>query len=250
MKAYIAGPMTGYGDYNFPAFHHAAEWLRKIYPHAEIISPAEMDGGNTTLDRTYYMSRDLNVVINCDTIFFLPGWAKSRGATLEHDVAEACGVCGVTMHPTGDSYHLSTIFDKGKVVVEPFPIGVVQADQRLPSERHDPAKCSHPDCSGGGTKADDNKLRFDLIPTAPLRAWATVKTFGSKKYGDRNWEKGIPFSRVYAALQRHLVAWFGGEDLDPESKESHLAHAMCNVGFLLEYMLRYDKFKKFDDRPY
>ena len=83
-----------------------------------------------------------------------------------------------------------------------------------------------------GKKFDEDKIRLDLIPVLPLQGWAKILTFGSKKYGDRNWESGIKYSRVFGALMRHILAWWGGEDNDPETGENHLYHAMCCLGFL------------------
>lgn len=84
-------------------------------------------------------------------------------------------------------------------------------------------------------KDDHGKLRFDLIPPGPLKDLAAVYTVGASKYGDRNWEQGLAWGRVFAAIQRHLWAWWGGEDLDPEDGLSHLAHAAWGCFTLLEY---------------
>ena len=70
--------------------------------------------------------------------------------------------------------------------------------------------------------------------------------FGQRKYSARNWEKGMDWSRVYDSLNRHLLAWWGGEDLDPETGLSHLSHIGCNIAFLIAYNAR--KVGK-DDRP-
>lgn len=98
----------------------------------------------------------------------------------------------------------------------------------------------------GGRKDDQQKTRYDLVPTYSLEQWARVLTFGAQKYEDRNWEKGIHYGRCYAALLRHMTAWWGGEDIDPESSLPHLAHAMCCVGFLLHYSKHNTDM---DDRP-
>ena len=97
-----------------------------------------------------------------------------------------------------------------------------------------------------GTKHDKGKRRMDLIPIQPLYDWADVLTFGAEKYEDRNWEKGIKWSKIYAAILRHLTMFWKGEDLDPESGLPHLAHAMCGCSFLLEYKRTH---KELDDRP-
>ena len=96
-------------------------------------------------------------------------------------------------------------------------------------------------------KWDSNKLRYDLVPVEPLRLLAAVLTFGAAKYADRNWEGGFDWSRVYAALQRHLNAWWGGESIDSETGLSHLAHAACCLFFLMEFEARSTGH---DDRPY
>lgn len=60
-----------------------------------------------------------------------------------------------------------------------------------------------------GVKFDSGKLRMDLLPTDALEALARILTDGADKYGARNWEKGMAWSRPYAALLRHLLAWWG-----------------------------------------
>lgn len=97
-----------------------------------------------------------------------------------------------------------------------------------------------------GTKYDESKVRTDLLPTNPLMDIAKVLTFGARKYNDRNWEKGIAWNRVYGALQRHLFAWWNGQDLDPETGLSHLAHAGCCIVFLLEFEKTH---RELDNRP-
>ncbi|UOF82098.1 hypothetical protein [Caudoviricetes sp.] len=95
-------------------------------------------------------------------------------------------------------------------------------------------------------KFDLGKLRMDLIPIKPLRDLAKVLTFGAGKYGERNWESGLKWSRPYAAILRHLTSWWCGETHDPETGINHLAHVMCNVAFLLEYD---ETHRELDDRP-
>jgi hypothetical protein len=70
--------------------------------------------------------------------------------------------------------------------------------------------------------------------------------------GERNWEKGIKYGRVFGALIRHTTTWFmckvtGQTTTDPETGLSHLAHAGCCILFLLAYETR--KMTDFDDRP-
>lgn len=89
-----------------------------------------------------------------------------------------------------------------------------------------------------GLKNDGEKVRWELVPPDAVNEVAKVLTFGAHKYADRNWEKGMEWSRVYGALQRHMAAWWGGEDTDSETGLSHLAHAGCCIMFLLSYEKR------------
>ena len=96
-----------------------------------------------------------------------------------------------------------------------------------------------------GTKFDADKPRMELLSTIALLEIAKVMTHGAKKYDAHNWRKGIAWSRIIGAAYRHLAAFNGGEDLDPESGISHLAHLGCCIQFLLEYQITH---KELDDR--
>lgn len=99
-----------------------------------------------------------------------------------------------------------------------------------------------------GVKHDDGKLPWHLVPWDAVKVIVEVLKFGMRKYAARNWESGIYYSRLYAACIRHLTAWFqDGEDKDPETGISHLAHAACCILFLLAYVVRGKH--AWDDRP-
>lgn len=102
------------------------------------------------------------------------------------------------------------------------------------------------DPSKMGVKFDDGKIRFDLLPPEGPKAVATILAVGAKKYAARNWEQGMDWSRPFAAMQRHLWAWWAGEKNDPDSGLPHLWHAACNCFFLIAYESRS---KGTDDRP-
>lgn len=89
----------------------------------------------------------------------------------------------------------------------------------------------------GGIKHDSSKLRMDLIPPECLEEVAKVLTFGANKYSDWNWAKGFKWSRLYASTLRHLYAHMRGESKDKETNISHLAHATCNLLFLMYHEL-------------
>ena len=84
-------------------------------------------------------------------------------------------------------------------------------------------------------KFDQDKVRMELLPVLPLEAVARVLTIGARKYDQDNWRKGFDYSRTYGAAQRHLSDWYKGIDLDDDTSENHLAHAICNLMFLLEF---------------
>lgn len=84
-----------------------------------------------------------------------------------------------------------------------------------------------------GKKLDAGKEPLDLIPYEALREIAKVLDFGAKKYSRGNWTGGIAYSRLIAATLRHVNQFNAGEDNDPETGLPHMAHAGCEVIFLL-----------------
>lgn len=87
---YVSGPMSGLPDLNFPAFHAAAAELRAL-GHT-VVNPAEKQSeGDPAMTWADYMRQDLAMMMDCDTIYMLPGWQQSKGATLEHHVAVQLG---------------------------------------------------------------------------------------------------------------------------------------------------------------
>lgn len=89
MKLYIAGPMTGYAELNFPVFHAEAARLRAI--GFEIVNPAEINVDPAAGWLTC-MRADIKQLVDCDGIALLPGWHQSRGASIEHGIARDLGL--------------------------------------------------------------------------------------------------------------------------------------------------------------
>ncbi len=87
-----------------------------------------------------------------------------------------------------------------------------------------------------GVKYDDNKPAMELLSSKALIEIAKVMGKGKEKYGSDNWRNGLAWRRVIGAAYRHLSAFNDGEDLDPETGLSHIAHLGCCALFLLEYI--------------
>lgn len=89
--------------------------------------------------------------------------------------------------------------------------------------------------TGKGLKNDSEKVRLELISSKALIELGKVLTFGAKKYDSNNWRKGIEWTRIVGAILRHVQAYNDGETFDKETGLSHMAHAMCECMFLLEF---------------
>ena len=84
------------------------------------------------------------------------------------------------------------------------------------------------------TKADEGKVRLDLVPTSLMWAVGTIMTYGAEKYYEGSWREVDP-KRYKAALLRHLMLYLEDpQSRDEESGYYHLWHLLCNATFLLE----------------
>lgn len=103
---YIAGPMTGYPEFNLPAFASATTRLTAAGYHA--VNPGR-HGVDPAMTWTDYVRRGLSELVNlCDGVALMDGWEASRGATLEYTVARALGM---RIHPVAawlDGAHADT----------------------------------------------------------------------------------------------------------------------------------------------
>lgn len=100
MKVYIAGPMRGIPEWNFPAFHEARKRWREAGHTA--FSPASTDealgysetteGFNEKPHLLHVIHSDILCISNADAIALLPGWEKSSGATVELALAQFLGL--------------------------------------------------------------------------------------------------------------------------------------------------------------
>lgn len=97
-------------------------------------------------------------------------------------------------------------------------------------------------------KHDENKPEQHLLPSLALEEIGIVMSLGAKKYEEYNWAagNGINWSRYFNATLRHLWSFWRGNNLDEETKRSHLAHAGACILILIEMTLLK---KGIDNRP-
>ncbi len=81
MRLYIAGPMTGIKDFNFPEFHRVTKLMREA--GYDGLNPAEKDCGSTNKSWEFYMKLSIKELMGCEGLCTLDGCANSKGANLE-----------------------------------------------------------------------------------------------------------------------------------------------------------------------
>ena len=196
-KIYIAGPMSGYPEFNYPSFF-AMEHILKQIGVETVLNPVVIGDGDTTMPYDFYIRHSLQMVSQATAIVMLDGWEKSKGAQLEHLSATTMGL---------------PVFD-----------------QRLNLIEYKNTENVDPKAAAGAIKCP-----MWLIPPVALETIAWVLGLGAKKYGEYNWRMTkIKASTYISAIMRHLMAWHRGEDLDPESGKSHIAHIGACCAILLD----------------
>jgi len=91
------------------------------------------------------------------------------------------------------------------------------------------------------------KAPLQLLPPFPMEQLAWVHKLGADKYGSWNWRENKVEAMTYVgAIRRHLDAFVEGENQDPESKRSHLAHIMASCAILMDAE---DQGQLIDNRP-
>ena len=100
-----------------------------------------------------------------------------------------------------------------------------------------------------GIKHDSKKPKMNLLPPKAIVEVAKVLTFGAQKYGPENWKELEDLQNRYlAGALRHIFAHMDGEQLDPETGLSHMAHALCCLLFKLEIELENAKIEEEEPR--
>lgn len=145
--------------------------------------------------------------------FYIRDAANIRGRLVDRsDILETCGFAG-----RPDAAEILDALDKCfRAFDEVMASGPISAAD-----------------SAGFVKHDAGKQRLDLLPFDALLDVGRVLTHGAAKYPADNWRKCSEPRRYLGAALRHLFAHATGERMDPDSGLPHLAHAACNVLFLL-----------------
>ena len=108
----------------------------------------------------------------------------------------------------------------GGVVMSPMPIATPA-----------PPRAANPKTAIGRSKP----AMLSVIPPAGLLHLGEVMKLGAKKYGPFNWRvEPVPAEVYVDAAMRHLMSWYDGEDEDPESGQSHLAHVMACCAIIID----------------
>ena len=117
------------------------------------------------------------------------------------------------------------------------PTFEVEHSGKLEDDRHT-RQFPKPEIIGKNPKTSAGRAKpalLSVIPTAALLHLGEVMKLGASKYGPFNWrEEAVPAEVYIDAAGRHLLSWWDGEDLDPESGMSHLAHVIACMSILID----------------
>lgn len=216
MKIYLSGPMTGYPQYNFPAFDYAAAKLRA--EGHEVFSPADNDRvrgltGDTTIPfppgvtaRVLFKDDTSYICDHAEKVALLAGWEKSRGARAEVALAEAIQI---QVEILGPEYNLPT-----------------PANDNAPAPARDkvaPPSRALPQTSAARKEFPLATGVIDYFPDA-LAAVSNVSFIGNKQHNpgqDLHWARGKSMDHA-DTIVRHFVER-GTVDVDGVRHSAKLA---------------------------
>lgn len=101
-------------------------------------------------------------------------------------------------------------------------------------QRHQCTDCGFTQGQREAKKLDIGKPQLSLNPPEALAAMAQAFEYGARKYARNNYKKGMAWTRLIDAALRHITAFAHGEDIDSESGNGHIAHALACLA-MLEY---------------
>jgi hypothetical protein len=227
--------MRGIDQFNFKAFDEAAANLRRngwtVFSPAEHDRETGFDETRNTLegfDLKQAFQWDCNRVCEADYIVLLPGWEKSTGVNAELAVAKMVGTEVRYYSPPGSLYDTWSIWKE-----DPFRQPSVEV---LIPDLSPTGEVRVVSATGG---AKGKKLaQLGALDPASLMEVAKIAGFGSTKYARMNFVLGYDWSLSYDAMQRHLHAFWNGDDYDDESGLYHIAHAAWHCLALLTFLMR------------
>lgn len=274
-RAYLAGPMTGIPQFNFPLFDAVAHDLRVA--GWDIVSPAELDdpetreaalaspdgapGGSAINGETWadFLARDVKLIADeVDAVILLPGWEGSKGARLEAFIASLSGhkvyfyepACEIGIQEVPEA-RLHALLHASATSQPPVNGGKIE----FLSYDEEPASGERPlgltetrviNADTGGEKGTKDQ-RMGLLPWKQLAEVAEHYNAGALKYADHNWMKGYAWHLSFDAMMRHAVKWWAeGEELDEETQTSHLSAIVFHALALMYFR---DNYPEGDDRP-
>ncbi|WP_018123389.1 dATP/dGTP diphosphohydrolase domain-containing protein [Desulfovibrio oxyclinae] len=145
-------------------------------------------------------------------------------------------------HPTARGFKIVPILEDASEET-PFPNPAILAAMGHTGEKGGDIKNSD-----NGVKFDNGKPRTDLLPPEALLGMADLYAVGARKYADRNWEKGMFYTRLIGALLRHTLAYMSGENYAADDKQHHMLSAAWCAFALFTYDCR-GLAPEWDDRP-
>jgi Domain of unknown function (DUF5664)/Domain of unknown function (DUF4406) len=284
MRIYLAGPMRNIQEFNSPTFNAATARLRER--GHEVFSPVERDikrhgwiniflGTTGDLKELEKYSFDIHEALAEDTawickhaeaIALLPGWTYSRGAVAEHALCVALGLKikvihellpgFVTTHPTRLELEAMCRAPGPSITLglgPPFNlVENARCLDRIAKQSQAAGETTEPPHTGTKPSNPKDELGIRRMPMstvpAPVLAGVGVAMLeGALKYGRHNYRSiGVRASVYFDATMRHLMAWWEGEDLDPDSDISHITKAIASLVVLSDSELQGNLT---DDRP-
>lgn len=133
-KWYLSGPMTGLPGNNLAQFAAVADAMRAA--GFDVVNPGEvkLEGSPTWLD---FMRADLVLLLECGGIVMLPGWERSKGARIEHDLARGLGFWVMEANaflPMASAGTENSVVDHCAAVERPRSPALVHRDTQQPME--------------------------------------------------------------------------------------------------------------------
>ena len=260
----VSGPgVRGTGNDKVVMFNPARYDHETIGPKVNDSPTGDLKDIEGVFDLRHALGRDLEwIAKNATHIYLLDGWEKSSGARAEKALADALGLevlyqtepnpLPSDLAQLASTTHTVPVYTNqdvgwGKVTAEYLTYTPEElADMAASVEWETTAPGEVRVTSETGGQKGSKLARFDLIPVGPLTTLAELYGKGAEKYADRNWERGYDWSLSYAALQRHLTAFWGGQDNDPEHGLPHLASVAWHAFAMMEWA---NTHPEFDNRP-